>query len=374
MKILINCSNLKTGGGLQVANSICCQLYRFQQHHFIVVLSSSLDNTKEKICNQNNIDVYTYNITNHPSTLLRGRDRFLDNLVKNNNIDAVLTIFGPSRWCPRVVHLSGFAIPHLVIPESPYFKRMGMKESLKWKIFVAIRKWSFARCANYYWTENPYISKRLAQLFPKKKIYTVSNYYHQVFDDHSSTWKRDINLPPFDGTTCITVSSYWPHKNLEIIIDIIRELRQTHPFFKIRFVLTITNQQMPIPEDVKSNIIYIGKVDVSSCPYLYEQCDIMFQPSLLECFSATYAEAMRMEKPIVTTDMEFAHGLCNNAACYYNATSAHAAAEAIYSVASNNNYCHDLIENGKRQLSNFDNYEERANKLISIIESIISNR
>lgn len=37
-------------------------------------------------------------------------------------------------------------------------------------------------------------------------------------------------------------------------------------------------------------------------------------PSLLECFTATYPEAMRMERPIVTTDLAFAQGLCGEAA------------------------------------------------------------
>lgn len=39
MNILINASNLKQGGGIQVAQSIIAQLERFPQHHFVVVVS-----------------------------------------------------------------------------------------------------------------------------------------------------------------------------------------------------------------------------------------------------------------------------------------------------------------------------------------------
>ena len=49
MNILINCSNLKNGGGLQVADSICGQLHRFPQHQFVVVLSTFLVATAERI-------------------------------------------------------------------------------------------------------------------------------------------------------------------------------------------------------------------------------------------------------------------------------------------------------------------------------------
>ena len=69
-------------------------------------------------------------------------------------------------------------------------------------------------------------------------------------------------------------------------------------------------------------------MDITECPSLYEQADVMFQPTLLECFSATYPEAMKMQRPIVTTDIEFAHGLCGPAAHYYSPLSAEDAARA----------------------------------------------
>ena len=98
MHYLINCSNLKAGGGLQVADSICTQLDRFTQHHFYVVLSSYLNFTKDKIRNYPQVEVYSYDIPNSFASIIRGRDEFLDKLVDKYNIDAVLTVFGPSRW------------------------------------------------------------------------------------------------------------------------------------------------------------------------------------------------------------------------------------------------------------------------------------
>ena len=77
-----------------------------------------------------------------------------------------------------------------------------------------------------------------------------------------------------------------------------------------------------------------------------------------------------MEVPIVTTDLEFARGLCGDAACYYSAVDPAAAAEAIYRVATDKEYAHQLTEAGKRQLLTYDNYEQRADKLIRILEEI----
>ena len=70
MVFLINCSNLKAGGGLQVADSICCMLKEIQQHQFIVVLSSALKNVYLKINNTEHIIPITYDIKNSLYTLL----------------------------------------------------------------------------------------------------------------------------------------------------------------------------------------------------------------------------------------------------------------------------------------------------------------
>jgi glycosyltransferase involved in cell wall biosynthesis len=363
MVFLINASNLTAGGGIQVTQSICGQLKVFKEHHFIVVLSNYIKDTYIEF--GDNIEVYKHTIRNTISTLLFGRDAFLDGLVGEKKVDAVLTVFGPSRWIPRVPHLSGFARAHLVLNESPYIKLASLKDKWIYKVWT----WSFKRSSKIYFTENSYISDMLSNVLGNIKVYTVSNSYNQVFDN-PQLWDRNQTLDRFDGITCLSVSTYYPHKNFEIIVEIVRYLKKVHVHFKVRFVLTFTSKEMSVPDDVQDAFIFIGKVDVTECPYLYEQCDIMFMPSLLECFTATYPEAMRMEKPIVTTDLEFAKGLCGDAACYYSAIDANAAAEAIYKVATNKEFAAQLVANGRKQLKKYDNYEKRAEKLIHILEDI----
>ena len=127
---------------------------------------------------------------------------------------------------------------------------------------------------------------------------------------------------------------------------------------------------MPIHSSLKKHFVFVGKVDIAECPNLYKQADIMFMPTLIECFTATYPEAMRMEVPIVTTDLEFARGLCEDAACYYSAIDPASAAEAIYKVATDKAYVRQLVLNGKRQLLTYDNYEQRVEKLINHLEEL----
>jgi glycosyltransferase involved in cell wall biosynthesis len=257
----------------------------------------------------------------------------------------------------------------LVISDSPFCARMSIFQGVKWKLWCKVRQWSFKRSARYFWTENPDISAKLTKLLVNRQVYTVSNYYNQVFD-HPEDWIRNIKLPEFDGVTCLSISTHYPHKNFEIMFPVVRVLKARHPEIQVRFVLTFDENEMPVPDDVRDSFVFIGKVDVAECPSLYEQCDVMFMPTLLECFTASYPEAMRMEKPIITTDLEFARGLCGDAACYYSSVDPEAAADAIYKVVTDRDYAKQLTENGKKQLKTFDNYEQRADKLINLLERI----
>ena len=70
-----------------------------------------------------------------------------------------------------------------------------------------------------------------------------------------------------------------------------------------------TAKEYPVnaPHNYDERIEYLGKININQCPHLYVQSDAVFLPTLLECFSASYAEAMLMKKPIITSDLGFAH-------------------------------------------------------------------
>ena len=379
MTFLLNCSNLKNGGGLQVAQSICDELKRFGKHRFVVVLSTYINDGQIEF--GENVEVHKYNIPQSFTTVFRGRDSFLDGLVVEKHVDAVLTVFGPSLWRPRVPHLCGFARAQLLL------KVKGYRLTVKERLLYAIWAWGFRRSSDTFYTENQYISDMLPKLIKGAKVYTVTNYYNQVFDQ-PERWRRSVNLnsltpnpsPKGEGNldkgmvTMLTVSSSASHKNLGIMVPVADYLEKKYPDFCFRFVLTCNRPPFELPERLSHHFMFVGKVDVSECPNLYEQADIMFMPTLMECFTATYPEAMRMEVPIVTTDLEFARGLCGDAACYYSAVDPAAAAEAIYRVATDKEYAHQLTKAGKRQLLTYDNYEQRAEMLVGILETMASKR
>lgn len=369
MNILINLSNLSGGGGGQVADSVISLLNEFPAHQFYVVYPTSLNYIAQKVSAYKNVDLINYNFpTKDWKSLFTGRNSFLDSIVNIKEIDVVLTLFGPMKWVPKCKHVVGFALAHLVLTDSPYFTRMPLKEKTKWKFKIHFMRYLFRRNGTVLFSENQFISEKLKSLYPHKRIFTITNNYNQVFD-HPEL-QEECQLPQFNGFQLLDIASAGEHKNQKIAIETAKILKRKHPDFKFRFVFTIREIDFPsIPADIKKNFYFTGPVKINQCPYLYKQCDAEFQPTLLECFTATYPEAMKMRKPIITTDLEFSKSICRDAAMYYEADSPEAAAEAIYKVATDDNLRNELIRKGEKEINNFDTPLSRIEKLISICQS-----
>lgn len=368
MNILINASNQKGYGGGQVTDSVCRNLNLYPQHKFVVVLDPCLKYLTDEISGYNNVEVVIYGVKNSILTLAFGRDRYLDSLVKTRHIDGVLSIFGPTRWNPRAPHLAGFALSQLVVPESPYYQIMTWRQKAKQWIRNTVWCHYFKTGTKYLYTENQYITERVRKKWPGRQVITVTNYYNQVFD-RKELW-QPFQLPDFDGTTILTLSRNDIHKHITIIPRIVNILKTKYPDFRFRFVLPEEEHTFPVDPDMKENFLLTGIVPIQSCPPIYSQCDIAFQPTLLECFTATYPEAMRMGVPLIVCDLDFARRLCGDGALFFEWDNAEQAAEYIHSLAVDKNLSDKMVEAGRKQLLHFDDYESRTRKLIEATEKL----
>ena len=369
MVILINGSNLTKGGGLQVAHSFIMEIKNNTQHKFYVVVSKPLSELLDLDGFPSNFDFFVYSIKPNLIQIVTGIDRFLDGIEKKFRPDVVFSIFAPSYWKPRSKHISGFAKPQYIYKDSPFFRRQSKwaRFTLKLKEYFQIRNINL--CCDELIAETSDVTRRLKDIFPKKKLYTVTNFYHQIYD-REELWEKSITLPPFKGFTLLTISANYPHKNLNIIKEVILHLDKNYPSFNFRFVVTIDSRELNIrKKSISKKIVFLGKVAVSQCPNLYRQADFMFLPTLLECFSASYPEAMKMQKPILTSNIAFAKGLCGPAAKYFNPECPSNIAEAIIELVEDKEEQMRLVELGKRRLKIYDNSKDRADKYLKIIES-----
>ena len=248
---------------------------------------------------------------------------------------------------------------------------MGFKAQIRRFFKKHLHFYYFKRDADYFVVQTDDVNQRVRKSLKTDKILTVTNTASSFY----SNWESyPAKLPVKEQSVfrLLTISSYYGHKNLEIIPLVLDELKQ-RGINHVEFVLTLKQEDFNKHIGKNFGIHNIGPIKPAECPSLYQECDAMFLPTLAECFSASYPEAMSMERPIITTDLGFAHSICGDAALYYEAKNPQAAADEIERLISDINLQRNLTTKGKEQLKTFDSPQERARKYIELCEKLVKN-
>jgi glycosyltransferase involved in cell wall biosynthesis len=215
------------------------------------------------------------------------------------------------------------------------------------------------------------VNKRVKKLLNKSNVYTVYNTINAHYLNQQTVENR-LSEKTENEFRLLTLSAWYPHKNLSIIPAVIEQLK-VEGYTNIKFVVTLPDVDFKkLTGDLEiQNIINIGPVKVEEAPSLYKECDAMFLPTLLECFSASYVEAMKMEKPIITSDMGFAHTICEDAAIYVDPINTKDVAGKIIKLYKSKDLQNRLIEKGLKKLKVFGNAEDRARHYLMLCEGLL---
>ncbi len=238
MRLLVNGSNLIVGGGIQVAHSFVAYLMDHAESFVLIVGSPQLVEALHATGHRGNNRVQIIEL-HHSFTfenLISDSHDRLDKLVADFKIDRVFSVFGPAYWRPGVHHIVGFAKPQYIYKESPFFNQLSLKAKIRLGIKEYLHLKDFKSNADALITENQDVSDRLAQLLPSKTIHTVTNCYNQVFEQPSKWIRPELALD--DHTfKILTIAHDYPHKNLGIIPEVIKQLKLRWPSFKFVFIL-----------------------------------------------------------------------------------------------------------------------------------------
>lgn len=375
MKILINTSNLYVGGGLQVALSFINELRQMHtEHEYHIFLSQAVDLQIDQNSFPGNFHFYL--IEKSPASL-RTRKKIvamMDGLEKEIQPDIVFSVFGPSYWKPKSIHLMGFADGWVYNPDSVAYDRLPFLKRLKMRLHGKYKSYYLRRDADYYVLETEDAKKKLAETvgLNQDDIFVVGNTYSEIFNDENLTLEDNVHyvkLPDkeSDEFRLMYIAHNHINKNLQVINKIL-------PFLKgqnIKFVLTLDNESFQnLFPDSAEKIINIGPIPQKSCPSVYKQSDALFAPTLLETFSAAYPEAMKMEKPILTSNYSFATDVCQDAALYFDPLDPKDIAEKIKELVKNETLQDALVEKGRKRVKEFETARSRAEKYIALCEKL----
>jgi len=373
MKLIINAGSIYKGGAEQVVLSFIHECRQWYENEYHVVL-------RENIKSQLDINDFPSNFHFHvidqrpgssPVSYIKMINRFkkLEQTIKP---DCVISTGGHGYWRPKAPLAAGFNIPHFIYPESPYFDQLSSLKQLFWAAKKRIHFYFYGR-ADSLIVQTDDVNKRLKAHFPKIPIYTVSNTVNSCFRN-PEFYPDKLPERKTNEVRLLTLSSWYTHKNIKIIRDLI-DYYERIDVNHFRFVLTLPDKIFEREFDQKywDRIYNIGPVPIKECPSLYSECDFMFLPTLLECFSASYAEAMMMEKPILTSDFGFAHTVCGEAAVYFDPVDPADIIEKIDALIKNPEKQERMKALGRKRLNQFNTSTERASEFLSICKKLVQD-
>jgi glycosyltransferase involved in cell wall biosynthesis len=262
-----------------------------------------------------------------------------------------------------------FDWPYAVYPESEVWKMMSCSDYLLKKIKLYFFK-NYSQRITCLIAQSETMKQHLIDLYNIKNIQVVPNAVS--VDNLSGGSAKYYNLP--SGTKFLYLSHYYTHKNIEIFLELGKKIKAKKLNFKL--IITLESDQHPgarkFINDLKNSgltdvIINVGAVKMEHVPSLYQQCDALLMPTLLESFSGTYVEAMFHKKPIFTSNYDFASDVCKNAAVYFNPHDADDILNTLIKVFESESTKEGIVIEGTKVLNHMPGWNltfEMYNKII----------
>jgi N-acetyl sugar amidotransferase len=365
IKVLVNASILFVCGGIQIGISFIEHSYYKKPDNieFYYLASKPIfDNLSDEI--KNNVQIELIEVS--PSNIFHGFGirRRITEIERKFKPDLVYSIGFPSFVkfeSPEVGrYTNGWEISNSKLPWNILTTKQKVKVKLRNKL-----KNFWAKRAIYYETQTQ--AAKLGIIgklnISGDKVKVIPNSANHIFIHANASENLFDSKNPFE---IFCLSAPHKHKNLNIIPKVAYHLKTKHQA-NCKFVLTISEnseiyKQIIIDAEnlgVRNMIVNAGVLNMKECLPWYSKSNMVFLPTLLEVFSATYLEAMAMKRPIVTTNLDFARDVCSDAALFYEPYSAEDAAEKIFELASSQTLQKELIEKGSAKLKTYPNPDEK---------------
>jgi glycosyltransferase involved in cell wall biosynthesis len=376
MRLIINTASADRGGSIQVALSFLEECKGISEHQYFVFLSPNLQ--KEQVGVESFPGNFRfYEMDQRPSSRvfsMRPMSRLFTQLEAEIQPDCVFTTSGPAYWRPQAPHLIGYNLPHYIYRDSPFWSRVQFRDRLLFNLKGLLIRWFFRRDGDAYVVQTDDVNERLKHFLGKAGAHTVSNTCSSAYRVRKH-FPDKLPLKREGEFRVLTVSALYIHKNLEIIREVVHELR-LREFPGVRFILTIpqSDYDAVFGDDYLSEVMTVGPVPPVECPSLYEECDAMFLPTLLECFSASYPEAMMMQKPILTSDLGFAKTVCGEAAVYFDPLNASDITDKFECLVGSADQRARLIKLGLECVQQFKTPRQRALAFLELCQDLLVSK
>jgi hypothetical protein len=301
-RVLLDFSNLRVGGGVQVASATLQDLTTPAIRDRYAWLTDATIRLSTKV---------SQHLSFEPSSL-PGKVEIVDTWptalalfrYPRRSFDVRFTLFGPT-YTGRLARreIMGFAEVTLVYAPTEY-GMSGRDISLRDHVGRAV-KHRLVRNADVYVTETSAIAARLASrhgILPQM-IAVVPNRPHPMMSSRLAPTRMQRLIS--NELHLLYPTRAYLHKNLAIIDDV-GTLYRTRTGRRLIVHTTLKKSEWEtLPPAVRRWMFNHDEVTPDKLAALYENADAVFFPSLLEACSATPLEANAMGVPLIASDRDF---------------------------------------------------------------------
>lgn len=376
MKILFNCTTNIIGGGLKNSAffikmaiedstfdwhfAVCPQVYNLLEEWGLY-----LDDSKFKV------------FEHSPSKNIRSRKKLIE-LSLVLKIDLVYTMAGPAYVNFKCQHIQGISNGYITHADWESFRLRGnFIKTLKYYMHVGFQFYYTLKATYFvFQTQNAKNTFKKRSKLDEKKLFVVANAFDLGLRDYFKNKGTQFQIDKSE------ISIFCPgaghtHKGFQFIPKIASELKKISQK-KFKFILTLPLDSIlwnSIEEEslrlgVSSYIFNFGPYKYTDLKNLLHESNIVFVPSLLETFSASYLEAMCAKKKLVVADKSFSREVCRDYATYINPKEAKNTAKIFSKLFCDYIISKEELQKADTILDNYGNQEYRFIKIKELIKNL----
>lgn len=381
MRIAVNTISTKkgSGGAYQIAYNFLMETLRKQDGvEWYYITSTDVDElVGDKFIELRGIRYFVF--PTQPDFLgsYRQVKKELAQWEKDYSPDVIYTISSPCYFTFKTPEVMRFANAWVTNPNKESWSVMPWKDWIRMRLY-RINQFRLLRKGRFFITQSETVKQGLLRItgLPSERIAVVPNVLPKVFQEavvEKVTEKEWIDI--------VCAAALVPHKNLDIIPNVLRSLRDKHKLSNVRFHLTIPEGNAVLGKirldceahGLGDRIVNHGRCAQEQLIDVYNRCSICFLPTLLETFSASSLEAMHFKLFIVTTDFSFNREVIADAGLYYKPMDANGAAEKIAIIIRDKKLQHILSEKMSERIKLFNDYGHHFNGIVKFLKTVVEN-
>lgn len=369
MKILINTISTKkiSGGAFQISQNFMLKSLEHSDVEWYHITSQDIDDTiGEKFARQKGTHYFVFPTQPDFRCSYVQTKKQVAELETKIQPDVVYSITAPSYFTFKTREVMRFTNPWVTHPNKYSWSVLSLKERIFYYLYGLNQK-RMMKAAHYFITQTNTCAEGIRRVTgePEEHVKVVHNVLPAIFKQVENT---PIIEDDFINIAC--VGNTCPHKNFDILPDVLKELQRLG-IENVRFHVT-----MPIGDYIteyvlgkarKSNvadkIINYGRISQKDLAELYRKCQLCFLPTLLEVFSVSTVEAMYFNLPIVATNFPFNTEVLADACLYYEPKNAKDAAKQFAKVIADKELQATMRERMARQLAIYGDYDAHFNAI-----------